>query len=1328
MDFDKDVIKMAKLCDDNFHVWKARIKLVLSLKELDSFIEEDPPASDSDDYQSWCRADNKAKAVIGLTLSDTHLEQVQYAHTAKQMWSMIIDIFEKHTLLNKLAARRRFYTVTMSDGEKVLEFASRVMQLAGTLKSMGTTVEDSEMAMALLNGLPDKFDGLISALDALGDDESTFTFEFVKSRCHQEEQRHSQRDADALVKSEAAALIAFRDNKCLHCGKNHPSDKCWKKYPHLSPFNKKNNQNKALVGTHQNIESDTNNVCLLNMHTEPIYREEHVCLAKYEENLPEGSREWFIDSACTAHMTYDRDAFTTYELTQGATVDLGADSRADIVGQGDVELRILVNGKSVRCTIRNVKHVPTLRYQLLSVIRMGRIGVRTIFDDQGAVLRKKTSNQVIALGSIVNNLYALNIDNAHLLREKAFVSNLSLWHQRLAHVNAAGIKKMVENGVVKGIVLNSRQTEIKCNGCILGKGHRTSIPRKSQSRASNVLDLVHTDVLGPFEVSSVGGSKYVITFIDDHSNWVVEYTMRHKSEALDRFKQYKQYAETHTNRKLKVLRSDNGGEYLSNKFKQYLLDNGIHHELTVAYTPQQNGVAERMNRTLTDLVRSMLYQKNMEKKFWAEALATAVYSRNRVTSHALPENITPFHIWHNKTPDLSHMRVFGSRCWYILPKKKVKKLDARSKEGIMMGYSKQSKGYKIWDENSKKFIVSRDIKCHEESGDAPERSSVEGEFDENDIIKLDIVDEKGATLPNNGDTQTSNSPELSSENSQDEATSELPEPQRRSSRQSKPPGEWWIAPSASPDEQQIDPETSLHASITDVPLSYEEATRPENIDFWSPGIKREEDSLRENKTFDLVERKPGMNVVPSRYVFKVKHGKPKARICAKGFRQVHGVDYTETFAPVVTIAAIRVLLSLAAILGLYVDIMDFITAFLNGDLEETIYMEVPAGFRDPNRPNLVCKLLKALYGLKQAPRQWYAKLHNFLVDVLGFQSCPYEPCLYVKHYGSSLLLIAVYVDDLLIASNDISSMKQVKLEFCKHFKMKDLGEAKEFLGLRITRDLTKGTISINQTEYIDSVLKRFGMVDAKPSATPMELPSKTSSLAESDDPPVQAPYRQAIGSLIWLMICTRPDIAYAVGKLSQHCENPLRSHWNAVKRVIRYLKGTRTTGLTYGTESSYDPIGYCDSDWAGCRVTRKSTEGFVILIGGGAVSWRSKKQSVIATSSCEAEYIASFTAAKECTWLSRLLAFMLRNNNIAPIILRVDNQGAIDTAKGTAINQRNKHIDIRYHYVREAVRNSLIKIEYCNGQMQIADPLTKPLLRVAHERLCCMMGLHVILS
>jgi len=610
----------------------------------------------------------------------------------------------------------------------------------------------------------------------------------------------------------------------------------------------------------------------------------------------------------------------------------------------------------------------------------------------------------------------------------------------------------------------------------------------------------------------MGGSKYVITFIDDYSNWTVEYTMKKKSEALRCFKKYKSYAETHTTKKLqklkvfesmskedhsksfeaklKVLRSDNGGEYLSNEFKAYLAQHGIKHELTVAYTPQQNGVAERMNRTLLDLTRAMLHHKNMDKIFWAEALTTAVYIRNRVTSRALSPNLTPHHLWHGKAPMLSNLRVFGSRCWYTIPRKKVKKLDHRAAEGMMCGYSKSSKGYKIWDLNKKKFVISRDVKFDESDEEPisdPKPTATAFLDIEDDVVE---VGEESDTSSSDSSSDTEHEPENSENPEQIASTSDAAQTAEvqsapkltRSGRQSKPTGEWWVAPPHGlPTSQAVttaQEEVALMSTIMsdEVPASYHQATSSKNIDFWMPGIKKEQEALIENKTFTLIERSPRMHVLPCRYVFRVKQNSPKVRIVAKGFRQIHGVDYHETFAPVVSLTAVRFFLSIVAHKDFECDQMDVVTAFLNGDIDEEIYMDVPAGFKDPKRPNLVCKLLKALYGLKQAPRMWNAKIDGFLVEGLGFFSSPNEPCVYIKRVrGNVVMIIVLYVDDILIAGNCRSSIDKVKAEFKARFKMKDLGNASEFLGIEIMRDRNLCQIVIKQSAYITKILERFSM-------------------------------------------------------------------------------------------------------------------------------------------------------------------------------------------------------------------------------------------------------------
>ena len=1094
-----------KLRDDNFHIWKARIQLILSFKEVDTHLVDDPPDRTAEAFPAWHKADVKAKAIIGLTLSDSHLEQVQHATTAKQMWTLICDIFEKHTLLNKLAARRRFYTAKMKDNEKILAYAARIRQLAATLKSMSVPIEDSEMAMALLNGLPDRYDPLISALDAANIDDDHLTFEFVQSRCLQEEQRHVQRDRDALKSSEAAALVinqskSQRHNQtlemCVHCGKHRDSSRCFKKYPHLAPVGHRarahldkpaNAENKTLVATSSKQSTDDAQHFAICLFSDPS--KSSLALHSLTGNAPP-CHHWILDSCCTSHVTYKRSAFTSYKLLpKPGTLDLGAGTNTEIIGTGDVTLWLRRNGSTVSCIIRNVLHVPQLRYQLLSVSTMAKRGIRSQFDEHEAALIQRSDLSVLATATQRNGLYTLDVAEPQTRPapsdpHKALAASLDTWHQRLAHVNAAGIKSMVDRKVVKGITLGNSSTGHVCEGCVLGKAHRAAIPKARSSYSSYPLQLVHSDVLGPVEVPSLGGARYFVSFIDDFSKWATVYTMTHKSKVIDCFKHFKALAEKHTAKRLEslhvhefhgsgsvraddasllqALRSDNGGEYLSNDFRSFLADNGIRHQLTVAYTPQQNGVAERMNRTLLNLVRSMLHHKSMPKHFWAESLSTATYVLNRVTSRSLPPDETPHHRWYGSAPNLSHLRVFGAQCWYVLPKHKVKKLDARTRPALMMGYAAQSKAYKLYDAELRRMVISRDVAFNEQDPTISSEAESSPSFSTSpkQIVEHIVEDPKGGTPDGELDESNEATDALTGTGTEQTAdnvnTITVPDaPVRRSSRPSRIPRPWWIArPStSSPAQDNSDVAllfsknpTSVALMATDVPNSYAQATSPENIDFWMPGIQKGGDSIRENGTFELVERTPNMHVIPCRYVFRVKPDVgPKVRIVAKGFRQVHGVEYHDTYAPVVSLSVVRLFLCLVNLFDLECDQMDVVTAFLNGDLEEEIYMEVPAGFRDPNKPNLVCRLLKALYGLKQAPKQWHAKIHDYLTNDLGFISCPYEPCLYVRHTDNGIIILILYVDDLLIAGSDTATLDSIKAELMRRFKMKDLGPVNEFL-------------------------------------------------------------------------------------------------------------------------------------------------------------------------------------------------------------------------------------------------------------------------------------------
>ncbi|CDF40831.1 unnamed protein product, partial [Chondrus crispus] len=595
-----------------------------------------PSEERAEERKKWIRGDSKAKALIGLSLSDEHLEHVRDVDTAHEMWEAIVNVFERHTLLNKLAARREFYTVKMLSGEKVLAYINRVKQLAAILKSMSVNIDDKEMAMAVLNGLPARFEALIVALDALGNEEKIFSLDFVKSRLLQEEQRANMKSSS----SQTSALVNrapnnrdINDYKCTNC-----------------------------------------------------------------------------DSACTAHITYDRSLFATYEPLESASVQMGTKASAKVAGRGDVHLKLNVNGRIEPCKLTDVLHVPDFAFSLLSVSRMTELGLKVGFENGKCMIRRGST--VVATATLVGELYVLDIVSDI---GSAHAATLQTWHERFAHVHSQ--VKLLGNEANKINNTDNDCISEKCSACVYGKATRSVIPKeRSSRRAYFCLDLVHSDVCGPLEVQSIGGAKYFITFIDDHSNWSVVYPIHHKSEAFERYKMFAQLAQTHTGRKIKVLRTDRGGEYLSTEFKSFLIANGTQHQMTTAYTPEQNGVAERLNRTLVNLVRSMLAHKKVTKGFWAEALANAVYVRNRVTSRAIPPKMTPYHLWMKSVPNVGHLRVFGSKCWYTLPKHNIQKLDARAKEAMFLGYAENTKAYKLWDGDLHKVIVSRDVTFDESTG------------------------------------------------------------------------------------------------------------------------------------------------------------------------------------------------------------------------------------------------------------------------------------------------------------------------------------------------------------------------------------------------------------------------------------------------------------------------------------------------------------------------------------------------------------------------------------------------------------------------------------
>jgi len=685
-------------------------------------------------------------------------------------------------------------------------------------------------------------------------------------------------------------------------------------------------------------------------------------------------------------------------------------------------------------------------------------------------------------------------------------------------------------------------------------------------------------------------------------------------------------------------------------------------------------------------------------------------------------------------------RILGCTAYVHVPEEKRIKLDSHALKGQLIGYGGTNQWKVSIPENE--VVTSRDVVFDEGEGEklmaeVPAAAPTIEPIIHDEIRVLLGPPDQYPTPPATIHSHTASpepekspsaSPEAASEASEDEEPQPAkpgqkqkftPPPSRVSERRGKGQhtpryGETVakMAQTSNPDDEEE-------------PTTFREATtHPTRAKEWEKAIMDEYNSIMRNNTWRLVPRPANRQVVSCKWVFKHKKDqfgritRLKARLVARGFSQIYGVDYLDTYAPVAKLASIRILFAIAASLDLEIHQMDVVTAFLANALHEEIYMEQPEGFIDDGQDlDMVCELGKSLYGLKQSARLWNQKLDRYLRKI-GYTQTNTDHCVYVnKDTG---VIVAMWVDDLIIFGKDSVGVDLLKLQLRMKFEMKDMGELRYFLGIQVHRDRKKKLLQILQRGYVSMILERFGMQNSTPVSTPMATGTKLTKTTEDSDTADQKQYQSNVGSQMYAMLCTRPDLAFTISQISQFSSNPSTIHESAAKRALRYLNGTRNFGITFDGNRGLVLEGYSDADW-GAGEDRKSISGYVFTLAGGAISWSSKKQATTALSTTEAEYIALVQAAKESIWIQGLLdelGYTVTNSNL----IYGDNQGSIALANNPEYHARTKHIDIQYHFIRECVQNNKIDLKYCPTSDMVADGMTKALARERHMDLLAKMG------
>jgi hypothetical protein len=503
------------------------------------------------------------------------------------------------------------------------------------------------------------------------------------------------------------------------------------------------------------------------------------------------------------------------------------------------------------------------------------------------------------------------------------------------------------------------------------------------------------------------------------------------------------------------------------------------------------------------------------------------------------------------------------------------------------------------------------------------------------------------------------------------------------------------------------------------PKNFNEASKD---DHWVKVMNDELDQIEKNNTWEMVHRPEGKNVIGSKWIFKNKLNEQgqvvrnKARLVCKGYAQIEGLDFDETFAPVARLEAIIMFLAYACHKRFKVYQMDVKSAFLNGDLSEEVYMEQPEGFEFSDNPVLVCKLKKDLYGLKQAPRAWYHRLNTYLKDK-GFKRGTIDNNLYIKIEDNDLLIVLVYVDDIIFRCNKDSLVQWFTSAMESEFEMSMIGELSFFLVLQITQR-SEGMF-ISQEKYLREMLKRFQMEDSKPVGTPMVTGCKLSKDDDSLDVD-QSSYKSVIDNLLYITTSC-PDIMHSIGMVGIYQSAPKQSHLLAVKRIFRYLKETMNYGLWYPKNQNFQLSSYSDADWANRMDERKSTSGGAFFLGDSLVAWLSKKQGSISLSTIEVEYIIVATCCIQVLWMIQTLA-NLEVKYVAPIPIHCDNTSAISVSKNPVFHPKTKNIPIKYHFLREQVTNQIVQVHYMPTTEQNVDIFTKSLAKTPFEYLRQKLG------
>lgn len=976
---------------ENFDEWCFAVENVFVLEGLSKCLDE----TETDTVLIA-----KAKAKLILTIDPSLYVHVKDATTCTDAWKKIKNLYEDAGFTRKIGLLRTLISLRLDNCESMESYVNQVIETAQKLRKTGFSINEEWIGSLLLAGLPDKFAPMLMAVEHAG---IAITTDSIKSKLLDMPTGSSSNKSSAFVTS--GGNLKNRQRGGAH-GRNSNVN-------HQKTNNDRfDNKDKSKVICFKCKQPGHFMSKCPNLQSLPGTSHKTAFSAVFlSGNF--NKNDFYLDSGASRHMTPNENWIKNSMQPIISEIIVANKETLPVKCSGEIDITTSCNGKYYDITVENVLCVPNLTTNLLSVSALISKGNHISFNIGGCSIYN-SKNELVATADLIDGIYKLKLKD-----EKCMLTvqdKSEIWHRRLAHINSQDLNKM-KNCVI-GLELKGSVNIDKsnCIVCCEGKQSRQPFPNIG-TRSTEILEVVHGDLCGPMEEVSIGGSRYFLLLVDDFSRMSFVYFLKAKSDAFEYFKEFKSMVENKHDKKIKVFRSDQGGEFCNNDFKIFLKNEGIIHQKTNAYTPQQNGLAERLNRTLVEKARCLLFDAGLSKKFWAEAINTSNFIRNRCIATGLSGK-TPFEMWNKTKPDLSGIRIFGSTVMVHVPKEKRLKFDKKSNKHILVGFSEHIKGYRVYNPDSDDVTTSRDVVIVEtmqsrklnlnlenqemldEVGDNYFDNTLQSEdLDEDTLEHISLQDDL-----NDSDFIPDNIP----------MSADHQEHRQESIRRSERPKK----------EKTFDDYVTYLSTdcgtdfLGDAPMTVTEALSRPDRDKWNEAMMNEMYSLIQNETWDIVDPPERSTLVDCKWVFKVKFDcenkkSYRARLVAKGFTQKFGIDYGETFSPVVRHSTLRLLIALSVNIDLDIFHLDVTTAFLHGHLDETVFMKQPEGFVKVGEENKVLKLNKAIYGLKQSSRVWYKKV-ELVLENLDYNKSQFEPCIFIKLNKNLITVIALYVDDFFI--------------------------------------------------------------------------------------------------------------------------------------------------------------------------------------------------------------------------------------------------------------------------------------------------------------------------